>query len=150
MQGSRPQGSSSKSDSGKSDKKDGKDVEKSDESGIIKSKGQQEIQKAFKTAKTSTEIADTIINNHRALADYTPSSMKQMLENLGYDVKPLGGKSSLKGIPFENGGGYRVSFLGDGYFQYHPDKNSHHDKAYWKISNGERGDHRYDMEGNEK
>lgn len=48
--------------------------------------------------------------------------MKFMLEKPGYEVKPLGSKSSLKGVPLEKGGGYRATFGGDGYFQYHPEK----------------------------
>lgn len=84
------------------------------------------------------------------LSEFTPSEMKKSLEDIGYAVKPLGGKSSLKNIPFEEGGGYRITFGGDGYFQYHPERNSHHDKAYWKICNGKRGAKRYDMAGNQK
>lgn len=74
--------------------------------------------------------------------------MKENLEKLGYTVKPLGGKSSLKNIPFEKGGGYRTAFLKDGYFQYHPAVKSHHRGAYWKASCGKKGDNRYDMDGN--
>lgn len=46
----------------------GKSEKKSDESSIIKTKGQQAIENAFETAKNSTEITDAIINNHKALA----------------------------------------------------------------------------------
>lgn len=132
--------------------KNGVDI--SGESSIIESQGKIAIENAFKMAfdvsAISTDIVDAVINNHKSLAYYTPSSMKVMLENLGFDVKPLGGKSGLKDVAFENGGGYRITFKNDGYFQYHPGKNSHHETAYWKITNGERGAHRYDMEGNEK
>ncbi|MCR5016605.1 MAG: hypothetical protein K6A75_08545 [Ruminococcus sp.] len=74
--------------------------------------------------------------------------MKDFLDANGYNTKPLGGKSSLKGIPFNEGGGYRTDFMGDGYFMYHPAKNSHHNGAYWRASSGRKGDNRYDMEGN--
>lgn len=57
---------------------------------------------------------------------------------------------SLKGIKFEDGGGYKVNFGGDGILQYHPEKNSHHNGAYYKISTGKEGRKRYDLEGEEK
>lgn len=117
---------------------------------IIETEGQKAIREVFQNSKSSKVIVDTVISNHESLADYTPASMKEMLEAAGYDVRPLGSKSSLKGIPFEDGGGYRTAFGGDGYFQYHPDKGSHHENSYWKIGNGERGMKRYDMDGNPK
>ena len=125
-------------------------VENSGDSGIIYTEGMLAIRDAFANATTSDEVVDAIINNHEALADFTPETMKKMLTDLGYDVKPLGSRSSLKGLPFEEGGGYRVSFGGDGYFQYHPEKGSHHEDAYWKIGNGRKGMQRYDMDGNPK
>ena len=90
----------------------------------------------------------SIFENHEALAAFTHDSMKSFLEECGYEVRPLGSSSSLKGMRFEQGGGYRVAFGGDGYFQYHPENGSHHDKKeYWKVSNGEWGKKRYDMGG---
>lgn len=124
-------------------------VENSGESGIIYTEGMLAIRDAFANATTSDEVVDAIINNHEALADFTPETMKKMLTDLGYDVKPLNKSAYLKGIPFEEGGGYRVSFGGDGYFQYHPEKGSHHEnEAYWRVSNGKKGDNRYDLAGN--
>lgn len=137
-------------DTNNSSKNEEKTVANSAENDIIETEGQKAIREAFQNSKSSKVIVDTVILNHTSLADYTPESMKKMLEAVGYDVKPLGSKSSLKGIPFEDGGGYRISFGGDGYFQYHPAKGSHHDDAYWKIGNGERGMKRYDMDGNPK
>lgn len=121
----------------------------SGESGTMETEGQRAIRNAFASGITSQEIVNGVIAHHRALAEFTPTSMKTMLEALGYEVRPLGSKSSLKGIPFEQGGGYRVIFGGDGYFQYHPARGSHHRGAYWKIRNGKEV-HRYDMEGNPK
>lgn len=117
-----------------------------------KTAGQRNIEYALKNGITSEEICRAIIENHEALKDYAPEKMKELLESFGYDVKPLGSKSSLNGIPFEEGGGYRASFKGDGYIQYHPKKNSHHmvnaEKVpYWRISFGKGGDNRYDMDG---
>lgn len=108
------------------------------------------IEDAFRnnvSSKSSKEIVNTVIENHDALSEFTPESMKSFLEKCGYDVKPLGSKSSLNGQRFEDGGGYRILFGGDGYFQYHPKKASHHKNEYWKIGNGERGVHRYEMDG---
>lgn len=117
------------------------------ESGKMKS-GKQVIKEAFQFSQSSDELVDAIIQNHAALAEYTPASMKAMLEELGYEVRPLGKQSRLHGIPFEEGGGYRTAFYGDGYFQYHPEIKSHHGGAYWKIRNG-KVVKRYDMDGNE-
>lgn len=138
------EGGSSGGAGGKSAKK----VDKSEKSDIIESEGKRAIIEAFKNGTTSEEIVGTIVDNHKALSEFTPKSMKVNLEKLGYTVKPLGGKSSLKNIPFEKGGGYRTAFLKDGYFQYHPAVKSHHRGAYWKASCGKKGDNRYDMDGN--
>lgn len=119
----------------------------------IESKVAKAIKSAFRKGlanKSSKETVDTIIDNHEALAEFTPKGMKLFLEECGYEVKPLGSRSSLKGRSLGEGGGYRVTFGGDGYFQYHPEKGSHHDsKEYWKVSNGEWGKKRYGMDGKE-
>lgn len=117
--------------------------------GIIKAEGQQTIKNIFEKGDSSDAVVDGIINNHDALAEFTPASMKAMLESLGYEVRPLGKQSRLHGVPFEEGGGYRTAFYGDGYFQYHPEDKSHHGGAYWKVRNG-KVVKRYDMDGNEK
>lgn len=85
----------------------------------------------------------------KRLASFTPESLKRKLEKEGFEVKPLK-KGSLKDVPFEDGGGYKVNFGGDGILQYHPEKNSHHDGAYYKISTGEGGTKRYELDGTEK
>lgn len=56
----------------------------------------------------------------------------------GFDVNPLG-KGSLKGIPFNKGGGFRVNWGGDKVLTYHPAYRSHHGGAYYKLSSGETG-----------
>ena len=117
--------------------------------GIIKTERQQTIKNIFEKGDSSDAVVDGIINNHDALAEFTPASMKAMLESLGYEVRPLGKQSRLHGVPFEEGGGYRTAFYGDGYFQYHPEDKSHHGGAYWKVRNG-KVVKRYDMDGNEK
>ncbi len=117
--------------------------------GIIKS-DKQCILDAFTSGNHSDDIVDEIILHHKGFKDIDPAEMKKFLEDNGYNVKPLGGRSALKGIPFEQGGGYRVAFGGDAYFQYHPEEGSHHNGPYWRVSNGKRGDNRYDMEGKPK
>ena len=66
----------------------------------------------------------------------------------GVDVKPLS-KGSLKGVKYEDGGGYKVNGSEDGqYLQYHPANKSHHKGEYYKLSSGKTGTKRYDMDGN--
>ena len=95
----------------------------------------------------SLTLVDAIIENHEALKYYTPEGMKRRLERAGYKVEPLGKRSKhVPDVPFEQGGGYRIHFRGDGYLQYHPE-GGRHKVAYWKISNGERKVNKYDLEG---
>lgn len=83
------------------------------------------------------------------LAEYTPVSLKNSLEKAGFEVKPLS-KGRLKGIAFEDGGGYKTNFGPSGLLQYHPDTMSHHEGAYYKISTEEGGTRRYELDGTEK
>lgn len=93
-------------------------------------------------------LPERLIEHPKMLQSYTPESLKEALEKEGYNVKPLG-KGKLKGILFEEGGGYRISFNGDEYLQYHPEKFSHHGGAYYKAGSGLYGKHRYDLKGDE-
>ena len=101
------------------------------------------------TERQSDMLVDAVIDNHEALKYYEPEEIIRLLEKCGYQVKDLA-QGSLRGIPFEEGGGFRIHFGGDGYFQYHPDQGSHHGGAYWKIGNGKRGVRRYRVDGEEK
>lgn len=94
-------------------------------------------------------LSEVIRNNHSALAYFTPASMKDFLTNAGYKVLPLRGKN-YNGIPFEEGGGFKIVFGGDGVFLYHPGERSHHGGAYWKVSGKGEKPIRYDMDGNKK
>ena len=96
--------------------------------------------------KHSLTLVNAIVENHEALENYTPSSMKARLEKAGFEVKSLK-KGSLKNKPFEKGGGYKINFGSDAIFQYHPENKSHHEGAYWKIKAG-KVEERYDMGGN--
>lgn len=90
----------------------------------------------------------TLVEHPKKVAANTPSEIKQALEAEGYETKPLA-TGKLKGIPYEEGGGYKVNFEDGGLFQYHPPKGSHHNGEYYKISTGKGGIRRYDTEGNE-
>lgn len=111
--------------------------------------GANAIKDALLHGETANDICQVFIENHWSLRCFTPEGMKSWLEENGFDVTPLN-KGSLKGIFFEDGGGYKIHFGGDGYFQYHPEKGSHHEGAYWRVSNGKYGDNRYELDGNEK
>ena len=99
--------------------------------------------------KNGLGLADRIAEHPKMLGAYTPESLKKALEEDGCEVKPLG-RGGLKGISFENGGGFKVNFGGNGILQYHPEKGSHHGGAYYKTSTGKGGTHRYELDGTEK
>lgn len=105
------------------------------------------IQKRKMIGKKSLPLY--LAEHPKRLASFTPSSLKDELERNGFDVKPLK-RGSLKDIPFEEGGGYKVNFEDGGILQYHPEGGSHHTGEYYKISTGKGGRHRYDTDGNEK
>lgn len=83
--------------------------------------------------------------NPEILGGRSPQQWKNYLEFLGFETKPLGA-GSLKGIEFEDGGGYRINYRGDGYLQYHPE-GRHHKVAYYKVSNARNGTKRFNTEG---
>lgn len=102
-----------------------------------------------KVGNESNILVDALIDNHYGLKNISPTEMKNQLEKNGFDVKPLGNRSRLfPGVLFENGGGFRVVFGGDGNLRYHP-PGGLHKAEYWTVSNGERGKHQYDMDGEE-
>lgn len=90
-------------------------------------------------------------DNPILLAECSPSEMYSLFSKSEYLVLPLG-NGSLKGVSFENGGGFRVFF--DDSMQkmlmYHPENRSHHKGAYYKLSEGKFGIHRYNLDGTEK
>ena len=120
---------------------------KDGESGTIKETPQEKEKRIQK--ENELGLAERIVNHPKMFQAYTPEGLKKSLERVGYDVKPLN-RGSLKGKTFEEGGGFKVNFGGDGILQYHPDKKSHHNGAYYKISTGKGGTKRYDVKGNEK
>lgn len=110
----------------------------------------QNIYSAFlRKGVRAEEIVDMVNNNHEGFRYISPEQMYHYLKASGYSVKPLN-KGDFKKLSFEQGGGFRISFGGDGYFQYHPQytrSNPHHESPYWRIGNGERGMNRYGMDG---
>ena len=102
---------------------------------------------AQRNASKADVLVNAIVENHEALKYYTPAGMKRILEDAGYSVETLS-RGSLKGKPFEEGGGYKINFGGDGIFQYHPAERSHHGGEYWKIQHGKVGVW-YDRQGKE-
>ena len=84
----------------------------------------------------------------KILGQKSPEEWKNFLDNLGFETKPLG-IGSLKGIRFEDGGGFRINYRGDGYFQYHP-PGTHHGNAYYKRSSAKDGIKRFNLDGSDK
>lgn len=95
-----------------------------------------------------TGLAGNIVRTPGILGTYTPESLKEALEADGYTVLALG-RGSLKGKPFEEEGGYRVLFNGDGYIQYHPANSSRHGGAYYKVCTGPTGLRWFNLNGQE-
>ncbi|MBR2422599.1 MAG: hypothetical protein IKB09_09685 [Oscillospiraceae bacterium] len=89
-----------------------------------------------------------LANYPKRLASFTPAKLLAELEAAGFEVKPLM-QGHLKGIAFEDGGGFKVNFEDGGILQYHPERGSHHNGAYYKIATGKGGRKRYDTDGNE-
>ena len=90
---------------------------------------------------------DDLLVDPSKLAGVSGDELYEYLIKNGYDVKPLS-KGSYIGIPFEEGGGFKVNWGGDRILQYHPADASHHGGAYFKISSGETGTIRIDLDGN--
>lgn len=93
-------------------------------------------------------LAQSLVEHPMRLASFTPESLRAQLESEGFEIKPLK-QGSLKNVSFEDGGGFKVNFEDGGLLQYHPAAKSHHDGAYYKISTGTGGTHRYDLNGDE-
>lgn len=96
------------------------------------------------------EKVSSFISSPKTLGDTTHKEKYDDFKEHGVDVKPLG-RGRLKGVDYEQGGGYRVNGTQDGqYIQYHPAESSHHEGEYYKLSSGKTGTHRYKMNGEPK
>ena len=100
-----------------------------------------------KSGTNSINSLDDLLTNPNKLSGVSGEELYNYLVKNGYDVKPLN-RGSFKGIPFEEGGGFKVNLGGDRILQYHPENLSHHGGAYFKISSGETGTIRIDLDGN--
>ncbi|MBQ6321121.1 hypothetical protein IJI17_02810 [Candidatus Saccharibacteria bacterium] len=76
----------------------------------------------------------------------SPRQLYDELARRGFDVKPLS-RGHFGGVEFDNGGGFKVNYGGDGILQYHPKEYSRYGGAYYKVSNGKNGTRRYTMGG---
>jgi hypothetical protein len=108
----------------------------------------QTIEQAILKGPENDDFGAVLRKNHIGLSKYTPETMKKALEQAGFVVKPLN-RGNFKGVPFEQGGGYKTNYGGNGIFQYHPPARSHHGGAYWKISDTKEQE-RYGMDGTKK
>lgn len=108
------------------------------------------IERAKELRRTAEqrEFTEKLKNHPKLFSTYSPESLKRELEARGFDVKPLS-HGSLKGTTFEEGGGFKINFQGDGLLQYHPETKSHHFGAYYKISDNKHGIRWFDMNGDE-
>lgn len=97
----------------------------------------------------TSSVLQEIAQHPARLASFTPEELKRTLEAAGEEVNPLS-RGSLKGISFDAGGGFKVNFADGGLLQFHPADKSHHGGAYYKISTGKGGTHRYEIDGTEK
>ncbi len=88
-----------------------------------------------------------LLNNPNQLAGISGEELYNYLVEKGYDVKPLS-RGKLKGIPFKEGGGFKINWGGNRILQYHPENYSHPTSAYYKISSGETGTIRISLKGN--
>ncbi len=95
----------------------------------------------------SINSLDDLLANPDKLSGVSGEELYNYLVKNGYEVKPLN-KGSFKGISFEEGGGFKVNWGGDRILQFHPENLSHHGGAYIKISSGEIGTIRFDLDGN--
>ncbi len=77
------------------------------------------------------------MTNPNALKNIGPDDMYKHLKKNGFDVQPLG-QGSKAGIPFEQGGGFRITWGGDRTLRYNPG-GGYHKGSYWVISSGTTG-----------
>lgn len=115
--------------------------------GTLGSKLGTKIRGGSKSGLNSINSLDDLLTNPNKLSGVSGEELYNYLVKNGYDVKPLN-RGSFKGIPFEEGGGFKVNWGGDRILQYHPENLSHHGGAYFKISSGETGTIRIDLDGN--
>lgn len=85
--------------------------------------------------------------NPKELGNTTHKEKYDDFKAHGVDVKPLTQSKTIKNVPYEEGGGYKVNDGKDGVLTYHPAKGSHHGGEYYKVGTGATGKKRYSMDG---
>lgn len=91
---------------------------------------------------------DDILNDTSKLKGVKPEELYKYLNDNGYKPSPLNKSRNYTGVPFEEGGGFKVNWGGDRILQYHPGSSYHGDVPYYKISSGSTGTRRFDIDGN--
>ncbi len=91
---------------------------------------------------------DELFVDPSKLGKTTPEELYNYLNNNGYNPQPLSQSSTIKNVPFSEGGGFKATFGGDKMIYYHPATGSHHIEAYYKISSGSGGTKWVDLLGN--
>ena len=91
---------------------------------------------------------DDIIDMPSRITDFSPEQVADLAQKSGWSVPPLG-KGSLKGIPYEQGGGLSMHEPNGCslYIQYHPGGGHHGEMPYFKISSGPNGTRRFFING---
>ena len=104
--------------------------------------------KAAADAEIEFNSLDDFIDDPKKFGEITPEQLYRQLREKGYNPVPLSG-GNIKGIPFEQGGGFKVNWGGDRILQFHPAGLNHHGGgAYYKLSSGPTGTLRFDLNGN--
>ena len=91
---------------------------------------------------------DDIIDMPSIITDFSPEQVADLAQKSGWSVEPLG-KGSLKGIPYEQGGGLSMHAPNGSslYIQYHPGGGHHGEMPYFKVSSGSNGTRRFFING---
>jgi len=84
------------------------------------------------TAATKFSL-NTFITTPRQLINASPAHWYAFFKKQGFNPRPLG-KGYHVGIPFEQGGGFRVNWGSGNYLQFHPGSIHHANIPYWKVS----------------
>jgi hypothetical protein len=97
------------------------------------------IPQAQRSEGNIIELLDDLLRNPKNLGNATPEEWYNLMKENGCNPKPLR-KGNVGKEDFARGGGFRVSWGGDKYFQYHPAGRNHHGgEAYYKLSSGSTG-----------
>ncbi len=88
----------------------------------------------------------TFLSNPKNLGNHSSGQIYNWLKKTKMYPTPLS-HGSTKNIPYEKGGGYKITWGGNNLFSYHPPGGHHGGEAYYKISNSKKGTKRYTLKG---